>query len=169
MWNLKVVSEWRCSGTINRVPLHSSNANLMWWNRWLHLCHCLTFTGDGDWYVLFFLLPDVSLRHFVSRSLADPHNLSNPIPQLSFEESLILTPDWALTRCQRGHLLDYRSTCLQYRIFHLAVACLTLSRAVWGGRPQPVSIFWWIPVVVQPSLVPLACPSLSSFLCSFLH
>lgn len=50
-------------------------------------------------------------------------------------------------------------------ILHLALTCLTLSRAVWG-RPQPVLIFWWVPALVQPLLVSLGYISV---LCFLLH
>lgn len=33
-----------------------------------------------------------------------------------------------------------------------------------GGRPQSVLIFWWVPALVQPLLVPLGCLSVLFFL-----
>lgn len=49
---------------------------------------------------------------------------------------------------------------------HLAAPCLTLSRVVWGG-PRSVLISWWVPALVQPSLVPLGCLSRPVFLLHF--
>lgn len=153
MLNLKIFRDWRYPGTFNNICTHvRCSAHVFWWNRWNHLSSLgvrassvLVLEPDSSWSIcclfLFFFL---------------------------FEESLILTPDWVQTP---QYTMPVRPSTWLLRyvfsvracIFHLAVTCLTPSRAVWG-RPQSVLIFWWVPALVQPSLVPLGCLSVLFFL-----
>lgn len=141
MLNLKALGDGRCPGTFNSICTQVlSSAHVLWWDGWHQLgSQRVKLAPDSTCSMPFpfscFFFSFWGIPGF------DPR-LGIGIPVHDASEAIYLII--ALHVC---------GTCLS----HLAVACLTLSRAVWG-RPQSVLIFWWVPALVPPSLVPLGSP-----------
>lgn len=132
MWNLKVVSEWQCSGTINRVPLRSSDANLMCCDG-IDDFTCVIasrFSGASDWHVLFFLLPDVCLPHFYHTQSGRPAQ-----PQQSHSPTFFLRNPlfWPPT----GHWCDAsEAICLIIALRVCSTASSTWLLRAWLSQGQ---------------------------------
>lgn len=113
-------------------------------------------TGSSAWFILLYLLPFPfwGIPHF------DPRlGIDIPVHDASWWCARYMCKHDACATCLHMYLFMSWGACILY----LVVMCLTLSRAVWG-RPQSVLIFWWVPALVQPSLVPLGCLSVLFFL-----